>query len=173
MSIVLIWCAAFASDLLFAGQISWHEIVTGIVLASLATAWMRTIRRASQRPFRFSAELLRPLARALGKLVPATFATGAVLVRVAGLGHRAGDAEVHDFEYGAPDDSDGSIESTDLLAAEGRLRQAVDRARRALALLLVSYAPDRFVVNVEAHSGTVLIHVIVPSRREPDPRWLI
>ena len=158
MSIVLIWCASFALYLLFAGQIGWHEAATGIVLASFATAWARNIRAASQRYFRFLPGFLWPLGRGLGRLFPAAFATGGVLVRVAFVGHRAGHSETHDFASGAPGDGFG---------------RSVDRARRATAVLLASCAPDRFVVNVDRDCRTVLIHAIVSGERELDPQWLI
>ena len=158
MTIVLICCAILAIYLLFAGQISWHEVATGIVLATLTTAWAGIIRGASQRYFRFAPEFLAPLGRGLGQLLPAAFATGGVLVRVAFVGGGGGHAESHDFALGVRDD---------------RFRQSVDRARRATAVLLASSAPDRFVVNVDRGSGTVLIHAIVPGERELDPQWLI
>lgn len=161
MTILLIWCAILALYLLFAGQTSWHEVATGIVLATLTTAWARIIQGASRRYFRFAPQFLAPLGRGLGQLFPAAFATGGVLMRVAFLGGRAGHAETHDFLSGA---SDGPGDS---------LGQSVDRARRACAVLLASCAPDRFVVNLDRDSGKVLVHAIVPGERELDPQWLI
>jgi hypothetical protein len=162
MSIVLIWCASFAIYLLFAGQVSLHEVATGVVLASFVTAWARIIRAASQRHFSFLPGFLWPLGCGLGQLFPAAFATGRVLARVAFLGGRAGHAETHDFLPGASDDGPGHS-----------LGQSVDRARRACAVLLASCAPDRFVVNIDRDSSAVLIHAIVPGERELDPQWLI
>lgn len=154
MSIVLLWCTIFAIYLLFAGQISRHEVLTGIVLASLATAWARIVAAASQRHFRFALAFSRPLGRGLGHLISAALVTSGVLARVAVLGDRAGHAEVHRF------------------IGSGTFRPPADRARRAIAVLLASCAPDRFVVNIDHHSGTVLIHAIVPGERELDPQWL-
>lgn len=206
MSILLIWCAFFATYLLFAGQISWHEVVTGIVLASLTTVWPQVVRRTSRRCFSFLPQFLRPMARGLGQLVSGTLTTGAVLVRVAFFGVDAGRARANDFD-------DGVRESRGLPTAlfnpaivtwlarfylawaghwywsgwlhlmgrdwriqrapDGESRQSVDRARRAVAVLLASCAPDRFVVNVDRRSEKVLIHTLVPSERELDPQWLI
>lgn len=122
MSIVLTWCAGFTVYLLFAGQISWHEVATGIVLASLSTAWARIIRRTSQRHFRFSSNLLRPLGRGLAQLFPATFATGAVLARVAALGGRTGHCRANYFEYGEREDSTSGLRGaiSGLVASAGR-----------------------------------------------------
>jgi hypothetical protein len=157
MTVVLIWCATLAIYLLFAGQISWHETLTGIVLASLSTTWRLIIRSASQRHFKFLSDFLRPLGRGFGQLFPASLATAGVLVRVAFAGGAASHTEIHDFVSGA---------------SGGACARSVDRARRALAVLLASCAPDRFVFNVDRESGTVLIHAIVPAERELDPQWL-
>lgn len=154
MTIIPIWCVSFALYLLFAGEISRHEITTGLVLAGLATVWTRLTRRTSPRNFALSYELANPLLRGLMRLLPATLATGVALLRIAAGGGPAGRFDSDDFDYGTPEN-------------------AADRARRAFAVLLASFAPDRFVIDVRGRSWSVLTHVIVSSQREPDPRWLI
>ena len=158
MRIVVVCCATFAIYLLLAGHVSRHELATGIVLASSATAWASVIRGTSQWQFGFSSELLRPLGRGVAQLFPAAVATGGVLLRIVIFGNGAGEAQEHGFLYG-PRGGTGA--------------QSVERTRRAFAVLLASWAPDRFVMNVDPGSDTALTHAIVPQRQEPDPQWLI
>lgn len=158
MRIVVVCCATFAIYLLLAGQVSRHELATGIVLASLATAWASAIRGTSQWQFGFSSELLRPLGRGVAQLFSASIATGDVLVRVAIFGNGAGAAHEDGFSYGPRGGTGG---------------RSVERTRRAFAVLLASWAPDRFVMNLDSRSDTALIHAIVPHKQEPDPQWLI
>lgn len=154
MSIIPIWCVSFGLYLLFAGEVSLHEIVTGLVLASLAMVWALLIRRTSPRDFTFCYELARALLRSLMHLIPATLETGVALSRIAAMGGPAGRLDSDNFDYGTREHSE-------------------DRARRAFAVLLASFAPDRFVVDVRGRSWSVLTHVIVPRQQESDPRWLI
>ncbi len=246
MNVVLIWCACFAIYLLFAGEVSWHEVTTGIVLATLVTGWARIIRWTSQRSFIFSREPIRPLVRGLISLFPGSLAAGRVLLRVAAVGGPAGGPQLQPFDCGVPHAYElpaslgrykiaigvvvvglttalawtlrrspwpafprlrrvarqltrgglGLLPEIIVCAAAALLRadeagragsdfrldrhhldretQAQsDRTRRALAVLLASLAPDRFIINVDRQSDTVLLHRIVPSEREIDPLWLI
>jgi hypothetical protein len=154
MSIIPIWSVSFGLYLLFAGEISLHEIATGLVLAGLATVWAYLIRQTSPRDFALCYELADPLLRGVKHLIPATLATAVVLSRIAAVGGPAGRLDSDNFDYGTREHSE-------------------DRTRRAFAVLLASFAPDRFVVDVRRRSWSVLTHVIVSGQQEPDPRWLI
>lgn len=152
-AVLSVWCLTFAAYLLFAGTVSGHELVTAVVLAGLAAAWARFISGCSPLRFAASRQLAMPILRAVVGLFRATARTGKLLLKVAVAGGSPGRLHVTDFHY-------------------GRRNDGVQRSRRAVAVLLASLSPDRFVVEVDRTSRVVLIHDLVRRRHEPDPRWL-
>lgn len=154
MYLILIGCFSFALYILFAGETSASELVTGGVLAVLSTLWVSLIRRASGVLFRFSRGLIGPVLVGVLHIIPAVARTGAVFLRVAMAGRSPGFARLNDFDAGVREHPE-------------------DRTRRAVAVLLASLAPDRFVVQVEYRRREVMIHSIVPDPEEADARWLI
>jgi hypothetical protein len=181
----VIWFAAFPIYLVLAGKASWHEIATGALLAAIAAVWSWRIRRTSQRRLSFTSEFLRPLGRGLLQLFRGVPATCGLFLRVAFWGDHAGRARVYEFDRCGACSSEGGPAGTRAQQAApmpdpsaGRphdeaLQDAINRARRAVAVLLASCGPDRFVVNIAHDSETVLIHEIISGRQEPDPQWLI
>lgn len=153
MSSVVIWLVAFGTYLLFAGTISADELVTGTVLASLATLWAYVVRQNTHRRFSAAREQIRPVLRAVAGVVPATMRTSAVLLEAVTRGSSPGRTMRCRFRFGFSEDPRA-------------------RSRRALAVLCASLTPDRFVVIVERARSEALIHTI-GSRREPDPEWLL
>lgn len=152
-AILVTWCLVFAIYLLFAGTVSLHELVTALVLASLGAAWARLIRHCSPRQFSVSREMVPPVLRATGGLVSATAHTGKLLLKIVAAGGSPGRSHITDFHY-------------------GRRNDPAQRSRRAAAVLIASMSPDRFVVDVDRKSRTVLIHNLVRRDHEPDPQWL-
>ena len=151
MNTCLVWCLAFATYLLFAGDVRVDELIAAFVLASLATVWAAVVRRCSRLRFAPSAEAFSHLLRALARLPAAAARTGRALPKVAVL-RSSKRAQECRFRYGRTG--------------------ARDRTRRALAVICASLAPDRFVVDVEPDAQTALLHDILRRSRVPDPRWL-
>lgn len=152
-AVLIVWCLTFAAYLVFAGTVSGHELVTAVVLAGLATAWVQFIRGCSPRRFAATRALAMPMLRALGSLFRATARTGKLLLKVAAAGGSPGRVHVTDFHY-------------------GRRNDGAQRSRRAAAVLLASLSPDRFVVEIDRKNRAVLIHNLVRRDHEPDSRWL-
>lgn len=111
------------------------------------------IRAVAPNRFALRRQFALPVLRALANLVQATWRTGWLLSKVAIAGGAPGRSRRADFQF---DDADDPGE----------------RSRRALAVLLASLAPDRFVVVVDRARGHALLHDFGPHEREPDPRWL-
>jgi hypothetical protein len=153
MAVSFIWFIAFGAYLLFVGEISRNELVTGCVLASFAAVWAYSAREISNVRFAASRRQIRPILRATAKLGPATARTGIQLLYFAANGGRLARAVQVTFESGAADDP-------------------ADRSRRAIAMLGASLAPDRFVVNEDRGRSRVDIHEITRSGRDPEPEWL-
>ncbi|AWN53554.1 hypothetical protein [Methylobacterium sp. 17Sr1-1] len=149
----LAWLGTLALYLLLAGEASTHEIATGIVVASLVTAWAGRIRTGAKRHFRFSRAHLAPWGRALWGLGPATLRTGAALTRVILVGTHLGHAHRRPFRRGPED-------------------EPAERARRAGALLLASLAPDSFVLRADPGRDEALIHALGETPPPADPLWL-
>jgi hypothetical protein len=149
----LAWCFAFGDYLLFTGTVSGHELATAAVLASGATAWALAITHCSACRFAFTRAQAIAWAKAIRALVPALLRTSVVLAKAAVLGSSPGRA----------------IESVFLRGAEG---DPDDRARRASAVLIASFAPDSFVVRAPVNEDRVLMHTILQSDAPRDSRWL-
>ncbi len=153
MNSIVMWCVAFGSYLLFAGTISFSELLTGVGLATLAVLFAHVVRENSRRRFSAAREQIRPLLRAVGDILPATGRTGAVLAAVVVCGGSPGRSMRSRFRFGLAEDP----------------RQ---RTRRGLAVLCASLAPNRFVVDVERARGEALTHAVDRSSAEADPEWL-
>ncbi|MGX7704882.1 hypothetical protein [Methylobacterium sp. Gmos1] len=149
----LAWLGTLALYLLLAGEAGTHEIATGIVVASLMTAWAWRIRTHAKRQFRVSRAHLAPWGRALAGLGPATLRTGAALARSILVGTHPGHAHRRLFRRGPED-------------------EPAERARRAGAVLLASLAPDSFVLRADPGRDEALIHALGEAPPPADPRWL-
>ncbi|MBD8907784.1 Na+/H+ antiporter subunit E [Methylorubrum zatmanii] len=149
-----VWLGLLALFLLLAGQIGWHEAVTGAVVAGLATAWAVRIRRHAARRFACSPGTMRHAGRALAGLVPATARTGRVLLRAAITGAHPGHAARRGFPRGQED-------------------HPAEAGRRACAVLLASLAPDSFVLRADPGRDEALIHALGRPGPASDSRWLV
>lgn len=153
MATIVLWAAAFAVYLLFAGTVSLHELVTACVMASLASLWGYALREVSGERFAASLGQIPPMLRTLAGLPVATGRTGAILIAAAATGSIIGRAVRTRIEPGPRYDPAG-------------------RSRRALAVLAASLAPPRFVVAFERGRAEAILHAIERVDAPPDPKWL-
>jgi hypothetical protein len=152
MASLVIWCLIYVIYLAFAGDISVHEGVTGLALATLMTVWAVVIRRSSPDRFAASWEIVRHVLRAIADIPGAAARTGGMLFKTVAAGGSPGRSHRDPFQFGSDD--------------------AAERTRRAVANLCASLAPDRFVVNIKRDDEVALLHYIVRRDHVPDPRWL-
>ncbi len=144
--------AGFGLYLVFAGQVSTNELITGAVLALALSGWALALRACCGARLAVGPDHIRPWLRAIVGLTGATIRTGGALL--AAIFRRASPrTDVSTFVHGP--------------ASEPRAN-----ARRATAVLTASLAPDSFVVRTPADENRVLIHRLAPARRTPDPLWL-
>jgi hypothetical protein len=153
MATVVIWCVGFGSYLIFAGTVSFDELITGAAVATLATAWAYLISGCARRRFGASREQIVPALRAIAGLAPATLRTAAILTGAALRGGSPGRALRSPLRFGVWDDP-------------------AARSRRALAVLCASLAPDRFVVHLDQGRSEAVMHAIGRAEREVNPEWL-
>jgi hypothetical protein len=152
MASLVIWCIAYGTYLAFAGNISISECITGLAVAGLMTVWATVIRRSSPDRFEASWQLVRHVLRAIAAVPPAAVRTGLAFFRNVVAGASPGRAHRDPFRFGGDN--------------------AIDRSRRAIAVLCASLAPDRFVVSVRRDDEVALTHYVVRRDHDPDPRWL-
>lgn len=150
---VAIWPLCFGLYVLFEGQVSLHECITGASLAALATLYAYFIARSARFRFEASAEAAFVTVRALAKLGSGLSRSFAPLLGLTRLGASPGRGLTVPFKTGAIDDP-------------------AARTRRAIAVLAASLAPDRFVVRLEVLEGQVILHDIT-GNRQSDSEWLI
>jgi hypothetical protein len=153
MTTTVVWCLAFGSYLIFAGTISFNELITAALVATLSAAWAYLIAACSRRRFSAHREQIFPVLCAIGSLGPATLRTGAALTHAVLRGGSPGRAVRSPLRFGMCDD-----------------RAA--RSRRAVAVLGASLTPDRFVVHLDHRRSEAVLHTIYSAERVLDPEWL-
>jgi len=134
--------------LLLAGSAGTHEIIAAVLVTILVFVWTRAVRRCTERRFDYSREL-----NALSRRIPQVLLKGTLRGTWALLLGRRGRAMEFNFEHGA-------------------LHSSTDRARRAVALLVASLAPDSFVTRLD-QGRQALFHDITANNLKRDSRWLI
>ena len=137
--------------LLFAGQASRSECLTGVVAAALATALAAVWRTAGPRRFRMLAPWPRLVGAPLASLGPDAVRVGACLAAAI---RRRPPAEL------------GAIQGQPFRAGGDRPEAA---ARRGLVALAVSFAPNGYMLDIEGDS--LLLHRLRPDDPQPDPVW--
>ncbi|CAO4177170.1 hypothetical protein [Methylorubrum populi] len=148
-----VWLGLLALYLLLAGQVGWHEVATGAVVAGLMTAWTVRIRMLAARHFAYPPGTMRRGGAALAGLVPATARTGRLLLRAGFAGGHPGHAHRRAF-------------------LRGREDHPAEAGRRACAVLLASLSPDSFVLRADPGRDEALIHALGRTGPGSDPRWL-
>lgn len=142
----------FALYLVFAGQASENELLTGVVLAVAIAGWALALRACCGAQLAVGTDHVRPWLRTIAGLPGATVGTGGALL-AAIVGRASPRTEESAFIHGSADEPRAN-------------------ARRATAVLIASLAPDSFVVRTPAGEDHVLIHRLARARRAPDALWL-
>ena len=150
---LICWCIAFPAYLLTAGGSSVHELVTGAILAVGAALFADLLAGASSLDFDLPKGGFRPSLKTLAGFPRASARTALALWHVAVTGRSRTAAPSVPFDHGARNDPSA-------------------RTRRAMALLLASLTPDRFVVRLKPEAGGTFVHHIVPADHAVDPSWL-
>jgi len=147
-----VWCVLFALYLLFAGTIDATEIGTGLVVATLATAFMQFVRVGRQRDLQLLPPI-RVLWRPVLGVLTDSVRVGGVLLRVV---------------WRRPDGQVGTI-------ARQPFRQggqtAGDAGRRGMMTLSASLAPNGYVLHIPDGENVVLMHRLASVPLNHDHEW--
>lgn len=147
LMLIAVWPLASASYLLLVGQASADEIGLAIACGLGATLWFGALAGVARVRFRFEPEAAMAAARAFAGLPLGVARTAGALMR--GRGGRV---------VGQP-------------FVEGRERAPADAARRAVAVLAVSLAPDRFALRLPEGRGRLEMHSLAGAPEKSDARW--
>jgi multisubunit Na+/H+ antiporter MnhE subunit len=147
MTRVAAWLAWFAGLLLFwlalVGTVEYVEWIAGLCAAALGATAVDVVRSQGLLRFRVQCRWLRRLWRPLLRVVPDFLLVLAALAR-----RSRGRVRTVDFPTGGHRD--------------------VDVGRRAFVTLAASLAPNSLVIDVDAESGEVLVHDLVPTAAPKD-----
>jgi hypothetical protein len=148
-----VWCVLAAFYLLFAGQVSSHEIAAGMVATAPATVFAVLLHRARSRWMRLTAPWLRLVGRPLATLFPDAVRVGLRLARAL---------------WRPPDGAGGFVARQPFRHGDAG---ADDAGRRGMVTLALSVAPNGYVMNVPAGDDAVLMHRLARVAPDPDPEW--
>jgi hypothetical protein len=139
-----LWYAGlFALWLLLVGTVQDVELIAGLCAAAIGVAAVEVVRVQGLLRFRVQWRWLRLGWRPLVRVIPEFLLLVPALIR-------------------APR---GRFRELDFPAGGER---AVDAGRRAFAIWAGSLAPNRLVVDVDAETGTALVHDLVPGAGSAD-----
>ncbi len=147
LMLIAVWPLVSAAYLLFVGQASADEVGLAIACGLGATLWLGVVAGAAGVRFRFELEAAAAAVRALAGLPLGVARTAGALMR------------------GYP----GRVVGQRFV--EGRERDPADAARRAVAVLAVSLAPDRFVLRILEGRDRLEVHGFTAAPAESDARW--
>jgi hypothetical protein len=140
---VAAWLAWFAGLyvlwLLLVGFLQDVELITGLGAAAVAATAAEVVRAQGLLPFKVEGRWGRQVWKPLLRVVPEFFFVLGVLFR-----RPRGSFRTLDFPVGG--------------------ERAVDKGRRAFAVVAASFAPNRLVVDADPETGGVLVHDLLPSR---------
>jgi hypothetical protein len=129
--------------LLMVGTIQGVELIAGLCAAAIGGAATEVVRSQGLLRFRVQWRWLRLTWKPIGRVIPEFLLLLAALIRP-----RRGRFRKLDFPAGG--------------------ERAVDAGRRAFAVWAGSLAPNRLVVDVDAETGTALVHDLVPGAGSAD-----
>lgn len=136
--VVASWATLVAFWLLLTGSFALNELVVGAIAVGIATFANRTVRRCEPRRLRLEVRALAGVLPLPWHVVRDTFVLARVLGRrILGRPHR-GALRVIPFDAPGTD--------------------ARSTARRALAVLIISTPPNRYVVAIDRRRGRLLVH---------------
>lgn len=144
--------ALAALYLLFVGQLSFEE--SGLALASGVAAALlaASLTAVSKIHFRFEPAAAAAFGRAMANIPVAAARVAAVFLRAI-ASKATGSVIMQTFMF-------------------GRDRDPAAVTRRAVAILAVSLAPDRFALCTSRERREIKLHTLVKPRKKDDPRWL-
>lgn len=149
--IIGIWAALFGLYLLFAGSASRAEVLAGLVVSGIAVAGHVRTRVVAHRQLHVQAPLLRLAGRIVVALMRDTVLVAGGLMRAVLGGKPAGGMTMRPFDSGG--------------------FTPVAAARRGIAMLTASVAPNGYVIEVQEPPRGMLMHAFVPRRRAENARW--
>lgn len=147
LMLIAVWPVLFAAYLLLVGRLSADEVGLAVACGLAATAWVGALAVAAKVRFRFEPAAAGTMARAFAGLPLGVAKTARALVR----GHG------------------GRVVRRPFVA--GRERDPDDVARRAVVVLAVSLAPDRFAVRIPEGQDQIELHSLAGPPAESDARW--
>lgn len=151
MVIVGIWAGLFGLYLLFAGSASRPEALAGLIVSSIALAGHVRTREVAHRRLEVRAPWLTLAWRIVVALLRDTVLVGGGLVRTVLGREPGGGLAMQPFDSG------------DFTPAAA--------ARRGIAMLAASVAPNGYVIEVQEPPRGMLMHSFVPRQRAHDLRW--
>lgn len=147
MLILIGWALAASSYLLFVGQVSADETALALLCGLAATVWCAALSLAAEERIVVPWAGVSALGRAVAKIPSAA-------IKVAGSIIRGGPGAIvgQPFLHGRDDDP-------------------AEAGRRAVALLAVSLAPDKFALRLPPGEDSLLVHTIVDLPPQKHARW--
>jgi hypothetical protein len=141
------WAPLAALYLLLVGQLTADEIGLALVCGLAATIWLGKIASVVELRLRLEPAAVGALVRAIAGLPGAVVRAAVALARGSG-----GEVLRQQFAF-------------------GRVEDPRDAGRRAMALLTVSLAPDKFALRAIEQRQQIELHSLVGVSAETDPRW--
>ncbi len=141
------WVLSSAAYLLLVGQLSADEIGLALACGLAAAFWFGKIASVARLRFRVEPAAAAAAMRAVAGLPVAVLKVAAALVRGS---------------------NGGVVRQTFVRGREGDPSAA---ARRAMALLAVSLAPDKFALRLPERRDQIELHTLVEPSAAADPRW--
>jgi multisubunit Na+/H+ antiporter MnhE subunit len=149
------WLGFIPFYLLLAGNMSWQELIAGIVLSGIAALAVTVTCRAGSLYFEPRWHWLRYFRRLPGRVLTDSLLVAAVLARALFRREKiAGAFRTIPFDPGGDD--------------------AESASRRALVLAGACLTPNTYVVAVDMERGQLLLHQLVPTAQPPgvdNPEW--
>jgi hypothetical protein len=151
VAFIVVWGLAAGAYGLFTGSFSAEEVITAAICGLVISLWSAAIRRHADQRFAYARGTLAASARGFAGLPMATLRVGR---RLSSALARPTEGKIarQAFEH-------------------GRRRAPDDAARRAVATLAVSLAPDRFVLRLPEGDDEMIVHALVPAGGAADARW--
>ena len=148
---IFVWAMLAVAYVLFAGQPSAEELAFAVGCGLVAAVWSASLRRAAPLKLRYERGAATALARAVAGLPSGTWRVGLKLVRAVATAS-GGASSTRSFVHGRADDPR-------------------DAGRRAVAVLALSLAPDKFVLRTPGGRDEIELHELAAAQPKGDARW--
>ena len=148
---VFAWAILTAVYVLFSGQFSPEEVAFAAGCGLVAAVWSASLRRAASVKLKFQWDAAIALAHAVAGLPSGTWRSGLKFARAAKTGI-GGASSARPFVHGRIDDPR-------------------DAGRRAIAVLALSLAPDKFVLRTPVGRDEIELHELDTAQPKGDARW--